>query len=79
MPVILRREDEEKWLDCATTPFEKAESALQVGGGFGAHWQLSPKIPPQVNSLQKLSRSMMRSQNALSLYRSLIRMRYKQS
>jgi len=29
MPVILRREDEEKWLDCATTPFDKAESALQ--------------------------------------------------
>ena len=29
MPVILRPEDEEKWLDCATTPFDKAESALQ--------------------------------------------------
>jgi len=29
MPMILRREDEEKWLDCATAPFDKAESALQ--------------------------------------------------
>jgi putative SOS response-associated peptidase YedK len=29
MPVILRREDEEKWLDCTTNPFEKAEAALQ--------------------------------------------------
>jgi putative SOS response-associated peptidase YedK len=28
MPVILRREDEEKWLDC-TNPFDKAEAALQ--------------------------------------------------
>ncbi len=29
MPVILRRENEENWLDCSTTPFDKAESTLQ--------------------------------------------------
>jgi putative SOS response-associated peptidase YedK len=29
MPVILRREDEEQWLDASRTPFAKARSLLQ--------------------------------------------------
>jgi putative SOS response-associated peptidase YedK len=29
MPVILHREDEEKWLDCAANPFEKIQSLLK--------------------------------------------------
>jgi putative SOS response-associated peptidase YedK len=29
MPVILRPEDEERWLDCETNSFDKAESAPQ--------------------------------------------------
>jgi putative SOS response-associated peptidase YedK len=29
MPVILRPEDEEQWLDASRTPFAKAKSVLQ--------------------------------------------------
>jgi putative SOS response-associated peptidase YedK len=30
MPVILRPEDEEQWLDASRTPFSKAKSVLQA-------------------------------------------------
>ena len=29
MPVILHREDEERWLDCTATPFDKVQSLLK--------------------------------------------------
>ena len=47
MPVILRREDEEQWLDASRTPFTKARSLLEPLPGklMDAH-----DVSPIVNS-----------------------------
>ena len=59
MPMILRREDEEKWLDCATAPFDKAESAPTISVRFDgrAHYlDAGQSYALQLTRLWRISR-----------------------
>ena len=47
MPVILHREDEEKWLDCQATPFEKVQSLLRP---FPSDLMAAHEISKRINN-----------------------------
>ena len=47
MPVILRREDEEKWLDCSANTFDKVSSLLRP---FPARLMAAREVSRRVNS-----------------------------
>lgn len=47
MPVILHREDEEKWLDCSDTPFDKLQSLLKP---FPSDLMAAHEISKRINN-----------------------------
>ena len=47
MPVILHRDDEERWLDCAATPFDKVQSLLKP---FPAELMAAHEVSKRVNN-----------------------------
>ena len=47
MPVILKREDEEQWLDCAATPFHKVQAVLKP---FPADLMAAHEISNRINN-----------------------------
>jgi putative SOS response-associated peptidase YedK len=47
MPVILHRDDEEKWLDCAATPFDKMQSLLKP---FPAELMAAHEVSKRINN-----------------------------
>ena len=47
MPVILQREDEERWLDCDANPFDKVQALVQP---FPSELMAAHEVSKRVNN-----------------------------